>query len=236
MNESLRPQGDPEATAAKDSLRCRRVEDALYRRACGYKVKLKKSFKVKRVEYDSDTGKKISEREDLEAGWSQYLYLPDTDVWFAEDEIHPTGMVRRDGYLCLQDSDGYVWLTSSDGRSTGCSFDERHVRGEVEASVTLAPDYGLQPDGARLTGLYIRATGGGGSEMEVRASYADGQAGKDAVRSGEISLGVYKGKMTDRLLRIPVTAKLCDGVRLRLVMTGTWIIHAVIREYERGGQ
>lgn len=174
--------------------------------------------------------------EQGEAGWSQYLYLPDTDVWFAEDEIHPTGMVRRDGYLCLQDSDGYVWLTSSDGRSTGCSFDERHVRGEVEASVTLAPDYGLQPDGARLTGLYIRATGGGGSEMEVRASYADGQAGKDAVRSGEISLGVYKGKMTDRLLRIPVTAKLCDGVRLRLVMTGTWIVHAVIREYERGGQ
>jgi hypothetical protein len=51
------------------------VEDALYRRACGYKVKLKKSFKVKRVEYDSDTGKKISEREDLEAGFEE-IHIP----------------------------------------------------------------------------------------------------------------------------------------------------------------
>lgn len=174
------------------------------------------------------------QRED--SGWSQYLYLPETDAWFAEDDVHPTGMIRRDGYLCLQDSDGYIWMTSSDGRATGCSFDERHVRGEVESSVTLAPDYCLQPDGGRLVEIYIRATGGGGSEMEVRASYAHGQAGKDAVEAEELSLGTYKGKMTDRLLRIPVTAKLCDGVRLRLVMTGPWVIHAVIREYERGGQ
>lgn len=171
-----------------------------------------------------------------EDAWSQYLYAPDTRAWYAEDDIHPVGMVRRDGYLCLQDSDGYIWLTSSDGRATGCSYDERHVRGEVEASVILSPDYGLQPDGARLTGIYVRATGGVGSEMEVLASYADGQAGKDAVETEEISLGKFKGRMTDRLLRIPVTARLCDGVRLRLIMTGAWVIHAVIREYERGGQ
>lgn len=71
MSDSHRPSADSEAVDAKDSLRCRRVEDALYRRACGYKVRLKKSFKVKRVDYDSDTGKKISEREDLEAGFEE---------------------------------------------------------------------------------------------------------------------------------------------------------------------
>ena len=59
----------------KDAVRCRRVEDALYRRACGYKVKLKKSFKVKRVDYDANTGKKISEREDLEAGFEE-VHIP----------------------------------------------------------------------------------------------------------------------------------------------------------------
>jgi hypothetical protein len=63
------------ADEEKDKKRCVRVEDALYRRACGYKVKLKKSFKVKRVEYDSDTGKKISEREDLEAGFEE-IHIP----------------------------------------------------------------------------------------------------------------------------------------------------------------
>ncbi len=168
--------------------------------------------------------------------WRQYLYLPDDKDWYAEDDIHPTGMIRKEGYLCIQDSDGYIWLTSSDGRATGCNFDERHVRGEVEASVTLEPDYGLQPDGCRLTAVYIRATSGVGAEMEVLAAYADGQAGKDAAGSEEISLGTFKGQMTDRLLRIPVIPRLCDGVRLRLVMTGGWVIHSVIREYERGGQ
>ena len=63
------------ALAARDTLRCRRVEDALYRRACGYKVKLKKSFKLKRVDYDPDTGKKLSEQEVLEAGFEE-VHIP----------------------------------------------------------------------------------------------------------------------------------------------------------------
>ena len=75
MNETVRTSAESADIEAKDALRCRRVEDALYRRACGYKVKLKKSFKVKRVDYDSDTGKKISEREDLEAGFEE-VHIP----------------------------------------------------------------------------------------------------------------------------------------------------------------
>jgi hypothetical protein len=63
------------ADEEKDKKRCVRVEDALYRRACGYKVKLKKSFKVKRVEYDPDTGKKLLEKEELEAGFEE-VHVP----------------------------------------------------------------------------------------------------------------------------------------------------------------
>lgn len=59
----------------RDALRCRRVEDALYRRACGYKVKLKKSFKLKVVEYDPDTGKKVREGEDLKDGFEE-VHIP----------------------------------------------------------------------------------------------------------------------------------------------------------------
>ena len=51
------------------------MEDALYRRACGYKVKLKKSFKVKTVAYDRDTGKKLEEREDLREGFEE-VHIP----------------------------------------------------------------------------------------------------------------------------------------------------------------
>ncbi len=59
----------------QDTARCRRVEDALYRRACGYKVKLKKSFKVKVVEYDPETGRKAAEREDLKDGFEE-VHIP----------------------------------------------------------------------------------------------------------------------------------------------------------------
>lgn len=67
------PSSDP--TAKRDATRCKRVEDALYRRACGYKVKLKKSYKVKTVEYDRDTGKKLEEREDLREGFEE-VHIP----------------------------------------------------------------------------------------------------------------------------------------------------------------
>ncbi len=52
----------------EDRRRCRLVEDALFRRARGYVKRLKKSVKVKRVEYDPETGKKLCEREELETG------------------------------------------------------------------------------------------------------------------------------------------------------------------------
>ena len=64
-----------EPVAKRDAARCKRVEDALYRRACGYKVKLKKSYKVKTVEYDRDTGKKVEEREDLKEGFEE-VHIP----------------------------------------------------------------------------------------------------------------------------------------------------------------
>ncbi len=60
---------------AQDATRCRLVEDALYRRARGYKVALKKTFKVKRIEFDADTGKKTSEREELETGVEE-VHIP----------------------------------------------------------------------------------------------------------------------------------------------------------------
>ena len=76
LNVTRRATEDPSDSAAKqDASRCKRVEDALYRRACGYKVKLKKSYKVKTVEYDRDTGKKLEEREDLRDGFEE-VHIP----------------------------------------------------------------------------------------------------------------------------------------------------------------
>ena len=73
--DSREAEVSSDPAALRDAARCRRVEDALYRRACGYKVKVKKSFKVKSVDYDRDTGKKISEREDLRDGFEE-VHIP----------------------------------------------------------------------------------------------------------------------------------------------------------------
>lgn len=79
MTETRKPVDDSVAVSdvqlQRDTVRCRRVEDALYRRACGYKVKLKKSFKVKSIEYDRDTGKKVCEQEDLKEGFEE-VHIP----------------------------------------------------------------------------------------------------------------------------------------------------------------
>lgn len=41
------------------------VENALHKKALGYNAKVKKHYKVKQIEYDPDTGKKIRETERL---------------------------------------------------------------------------------------------------------------------------------------------------------------------------
>ena len=56
--EATVPSGDDE--------RCRAVEEALIRRACGYSVTVKKPFKLKVTDYDENTGKKITERYRLQ--------------------------------------------------------------------------------------------------------------------------------------------------------------------------
>jgi len=166
----------------------------------------------------------------------QYCYLPATGEWYGEDGLHPVCMIRYREFLCIQDADGYLWLTSSDGRRTGCLYDERRTGKIPASSVVLPPDYGLQPAGSRLTYVFIRASAEEDGRLEVMADYAIGAVGKDADGSDAVSLGVFYGGMKDRLLRIPVHAPVSDGVRLRLIMEGDWVIHSVTREYERIGK
>lgn len=47
------------------------VEAALYRLATGYTVSLAKTFKVRRVDYDPETGRKIGEHEELVVGYDE---------------------------------------------------------------------------------------------------------------------------------------------------------------------
>lgn len=54
------------------------VENALFKRCVGHKVKIKKHYKVKTVEYDQDTGRKTAEREELQEVEEEQYVPPDT--------------------------------------------------------------------------------------------------------------------------------------------------------------
>ena len=106
---------------ARDAARCGRVEEALYRRARGYKVKLKKSFKIKVVEYDPATGKKLREGEDLKDGFEEvhipadvrvcayYLNNRDPARWREhpkEEGVEPGGLVEFPEMAELEGEEG----------------------------------------------------------------------------------------------------------------------------------
>lgn len=69
---------------AKDRRYCEKIEKAVLRRAEGYQIPLKKTYKLKRVSYDPDTGKKVSEEEVLETGI---------------EEVHVPGDLRAGAYF-----------------------------------------------------------------------------------------------------------------------------------------
>ena len=102
----------------RDQRSNRRVENAICRRACGYKVALKKTYKVKRVEYDPATGKKVAEVESLEVG---------------VDEVHVPADLRAGAYW-LNNRDPIHW---KDHPEEGTSEDTENG-GVVEISAVEA--------------------------------------------------------------------------------------------------
>lgn len=80
-----------------------KVESALFKKALGYNVEVKKTFKCKHTTYDSTTGKKIAEDEVLETGIDEVHIPADTtaqifwlknrvpDKWRDKQEIEHSG-------------------------------------------------------------------------------------------------------------------------------------------------
>ncbi len=180
-----------------------------------------------------------------EAVHGRYLYLPETNEWYAEDAVEVCDCVAIEGYLCTQDSLGRLWLSRPDGRRLGCVLNEWSLWGNLYAYVTFSPDYTEEPDGYRPIALYIRATSAENAELRVLASFANGRAKQDAVRpvptggtdfadvsDGVVELATLSGKMSDRLVRIPLPGMHCDHMILSLEMRGEWEIAALVTEYE----
>ncbi len=111
----------------EDATQNRRVERALVRRACGYKVALKKTHKLKRVEYDPGTGKKVAEVETL---------VPGTD------EVHVPGDLRASTYW-LNNRDPLHWRedpSADDADAPSTAGKDPTTGGVVEIAAVFSPD------------------------------------------------------------------------------------------------
>ena len=92
------------------------VVEALYKKAVGYNVSLSKTFKLKRVDYDPDTGKKIREYEELATGADEthvpadlraetfWLRNRQSDRW-SEKQEHPTLDGEGTGIVVIPEAD-----------------------------------------------------------------------------------------------------------------------------------
>ena len=103
MSETNSKSEKVKKMAPRDGRLCKRVEDAICRRAEGYQVELRKTLKVKRVDYDPETGKKICEREEL---------LPGVE------EIHVPGDTRAAAYF-LNNRDPERWCEHPNNAEDG---------------------------------------------------------------------------------------------------------------------
>ncbi len=116
------------ARAQQDAVRCRKVEDALFRRACGYKVTLHKSVKLKRIEYDADTGKKVSEREELEMGKEEQHIPADLRVCAYFLNNRDPARWRDDPQAVGEEADGVVAFPNMEAPTCAAPTEEEEER------------------------------------------------------------------------------------------------------------
>lgn len=76
------------------------VMEALHRKAVGYTTPVKKTYKLKRTEYDPDSGKKVSEYEELQTGIDEAHVPADTRAeifWLQNRCAGEWGQERAEG-------------------------------------------------------------------------------------------------------------------------------------------
>ena len=85
------------------------VTEALYKKAIGYNVSLNKTHKLKRVDYDPDTGKKLREYEELATGVDEDYIEPDlrAEIFWLKNRL-PERWSERGALSCDDESIGGV--------------------------------------------------------------------------------------------------------------------------------
>ena len=93
------------------------VENALYLKCIGHKVQLKKTFKVKKIEYN-DAGRKIKEEEHLETGEDEVYIPPNTKaiIFWLTNRMREDWKERQNTQMEQDETEesGVIMLASAD--------------------------------------------------------------------------------------------------------------------------
>ena len=116
------------------------VENALHKKALGYNAKIIKHYKVKRIEYDPDTGKKVAEYEELVEAQDEVPADTEAAKWWLSNrnrdgkwEYKPEPKIENDN-----DETGVIELTAQDPEPTP----PPGLVEQVEADMREAPEHG----------------------------------------------------------------------------------------------
>lgn len=128
------------------------VINALYKKATGFNVGLKKTYKLKRVEFDPETGKKIREYEELATGVDETFVPADLSAekyWLESRQGERWGVKCSVGEMREENEEGGVLLIPVADRIDGIDVDDESgagggsgdMLGEDEIAAYLAADY-----------------------------------------------------------------------------------------------
>lgn len=125
------------------------VENALYLKCLGQKVSLKKTFKVKNVQYKD--GKKVSEKEELRVGEDEIYIQPDTKaiIFWLTNRVRDEWKDRRgaEDDRDADDEGGIVMMAPADMEAVKREIEEYKKNKERDMAAAAETGSGDEPGG-----------------------------------------------------------------------------------------
>lgn len=156
-----------------------------------------------------------------------YAYRPDLGLWFVQDALAVHAMTTVGDRLFIQTDAGELLYNAKRGEALPTGQTKiTEAASVIMSEVIFGDTHGNTPDGLRLHGIHLRAAGEEQATMLVEVSY-DGGAWEQV---GSLS------NITEGTVHIPVYPHRARAYRLRLLMSGRWLISEITCDVEKGKQ
>ncbi len=157
-----------------------------------------------------------------------YAFHCENRMWYAQDLLAVKGMATQGDLLFIQTNVGGLLRNARRGESL--PKNQTNITESASALpsvVEFGEEFGGTAHGLRLHGLHLRAQSDGNSSLYAYVAYD----GSDTWELMGMVMDEVKG-----MIHFTPYPRRAQSYRLRLNMTGRWIISEMICDYERGKQ